>query len=129
MSGGAAEGLRMNSWQDGERANQMRARQRNEWIEAMKDRWESDSGATSIYACECNAGECVSTIVLTRAEYEGVRASGTRFVIATNHENPELDHVIVESNRFAVIEKLPGETAWAAREADPRRTPFSSSGS
>jgi hypothetical protein len=118
----------MKSWQDEERANQMRARQRNEWIEAMMDRWESNS-ATTIYACECNAGECESTIALTRAEYEGVRASGTRFVIRTNHENPEFDHVIVENSRFAVIEKLPGETAWAAREADPRRTPFSSSGS
>jgi hypothetical protein len=117
----------MNSWQAQDRANQLHARQRNEWIEAMRDRWGWGS-ATTLYACECNAGECESTIALTRAEYERVRASGTCFVIATNHENPD-DHVVVETNGFAVIEKLPGETAWAAREADPRRTPFSSRGS
>jgi hypothetical protein len=117
-----------NSWQDEEGANQLRFRERNEWIEAMTDRWGWAS-ALSIYVCECNAGECESTVTLTRAEYEQVRASGTRFVIAANHENPELDQVIVEGGRFAVIEKLPGATAWAAREADPRQTPFSSSGS
>ena len=118
----------MTSWQDEEEANQLRARQRNEWIEEMTDRWGSASAMT-VYACECNAGECESTITLTRAEYEQVRAGGTHFVIAANHENPELDQVIVEGTRFAVIEKLPGAMAWAAREADPRWTPFSSSGS
>jgi hypothetical protein len=58
---------------------------------------------------------------VTRHEYEGVRASGVRFVIALNHENPEIDLVISENERFATVEKFYGVAARIARAADPRR--------
>lgn len=73
------------------------------------------------YVCECSAPDCKSTISLTRSEYEWVRADGRRFVICANHENPELDRVIVETKTFGIIEMLPGGPAQTAGETDPRR--------
>jgi len=42
-------------------------------------------------------------------------------VIALNHENPEIDLVISENERFATVEKFYGVAARIARAADPRR--------
>jgi hypothetical protein len=45
----------------------------------------------STYLCECGDERCTAPIRLTRVEYEAVRAYPTRFALALNHENPEID--------------------------------------
>jgi hypothetical protein len=39
----------------------------------------------------------------------------------SDHENPEIDLVISENERFAAVEKLMGMPARIARAANPRR--------
>ena len=56
---------------------------------------------------------------MTRQEYEAVRAVAVRFAIALNHENPEIDRVLFENERFATVEKFFG--AGIARSTNPRR--------
>jgi hypothetical protein len=58
---------------------------------------------------------------LTRAEDEAARGEAVRFAIALNHENPEIDRIITENERFATIEKFSGSAAMIARASDPRR--------
>jgi hypothetical protein len=38
-----------------------------------------------------------------------------------NHENPQIDSVLAENERFATVEKIAGLGATIARLTDPRR--------
>jgi hypothetical protein len=111
----------MNDYRREEAINETRSRQTNEWIEAANDRFGAKN-AMDEYRCECSDGMCASVVSLTRIEYEAVRADGVRFFIAPHHENPELDGLIVEHDRYSIVAKLPGEPAEIARSSDPRRT-------
>ena len=88
----------------------------NEWIECAS---ESLGIGTRIHTfrCECGDARCDRAIELTRPEYESVRAHATRFAIVLNHENPETDRVVAEHERYAVVEKLVGETSKEARRS------------
>jgi hypothetical protein len=95
------------------------ARERNEWIEQAHDSL-GDNGPTYEFVCECSDSRCTSTIGLSRSDYEEIRAHSVRFVIAPNHENPELDRIVQESESFTVVEKLPGEPARIAHASYQR---------
>jgi len=71
------------------------------------------------FLCECGDGECVEKVSLTREEYEGVREDGAQFVIAIGHEIPEIEDVVLRTDRFLVVHKRP-EESQIARETDPR---------
>jgi hypothetical protein len=105
-------------WREQEVGNETRARDINEIEDAN---FEHPGGsATNRYVCECSDASCMATISLTQDEYEQVRAHGARFVIALDHENPELDLLVAEHEGFAVVRKLPGFPARLARASDPR---------
>lgn len=110
----------MSDYRREEAINETRSRQTNEWIEEANDRFGAEN-AMDEYQCECSNVMCASVVSLTRVEYEAVRADGTRFFIATHHENPELDGLIVEHDRYSIVVKLPGEPARIALHSDPRR--------
>jgi 3,4-dihydroxy-2-butanone 4-phosphate synthase len=110
----------MADWREEEVANELRSRDRNEWIETASTRYEAVRTLEE-YVCECSYRACASVLTLTRAEYEGVRADGTHFAIAINHENPEIDRVISENERFAVVEKFLAMPRRMAHDANPRR--------
>jgi len=57
-----------------------------------------------IYLCECSDRRCADPIGMTRPEYEAVPAVPVRFAIALDHENPEIDRVLIEKPRFATVE-------------------------
>ena len=73
------------------------------------------------YLCECSNRGCRDPIRLTRREYEAVRSVPTWFAITLNHQNPEIDRVLGENERFATVEKLPGVGERIARATDPRQ--------
>jgi hypothetical protein len=56
--------------------------------------------------CECGDPACLEPIAPTHAEYEAVRAYGSRFIVRPNHENPETAAVVSENERFAVVDVL-----------------------
>ena len=109
----------ISEWQREEVRNETRSRDVNESIEAATDILGAES-ATDTYLCECGDAECRDPISLSRPEYEAVRAQATWFAIAVNHENPELDRVVEENDRFTVVEKWLREAASIARCTDPR---------
>ncbi len=107
----------MSDWREEQVVNETRSREINEWIDESN---EEDSGdVSSPFLCECSDGACDSTIALTHLEYEEVRAHGTYFAIATDHESPDLDLMVSERFGFAIIRKLPGMPARLATASDP----------
>jgi 3,4-dihydroxy-2-butanone 4-phosphate synthase len=79
-----------------------------------------DEGLTDVYVCECGDATCVERIRLTRLEYEAVRDYSTRFAIAVDHENPEIDQLVTEGGRYSVVQKIAGRPARIARQMDQR---------
>lgn len=114
----------MSDWREQEVGNETRSREINEWINEWTDAPNDGSDAleASRYLCECSDGACESMIGLTRLEYEEVRAHGTHFVIAPDHESPDLDVLVSERIGFTIIRKLSGFPASFAMESDPRRS-------
>ncbi|HLA93639.1 MAG TPA: hypothetical protein VJO36_08900 [Actinomycetota bacterium] len=110
----------MSDWTDQEVRNEARSRDRNEWIEDIRGGAPDDEGVTEAYVCECGDGACRERISLTRPEYEAVRGYATRFAIAIDHENPEIDQVVSEGRRFSVVQKIAGRPARIARQTSLR---------
>jgi hypothetical protein len=69
--------------------------------------------------CECGSGECVAKLTLSLTDYEGVRAHPERFIVAPDHDTPEVERVIEKLARYWIVEKHE-EEATLARELDPR---------
>jgi hypothetical protein len=111
----------MPDWREDEARTQTIFREMNEWTEEDNDSRLGLERLMDAYLCECSDRRCTDPISLTRAEYEAVRAESVRFAIALDHENPEIDLVISENERFATVDKVIGVAARVAREADPRR--------
>ena len=109
----------MRDWREEEVGNEVRSRERNEWILRANDDFSAVHGSNE-YACECGYGSCTDVVTLTREEYEHVRLEPTHFAISPDHENPEFDLVVSQNERFAVIEKLTRIPRRIARDTDPR---------
>ena len=111
----------MADWRAQEAINQTIFREINEWTEDDTDGRDRLERAMDTYLCECGDPRCSDPIRLTRSEYEAIRSEPTRFALALNHENPEIDSLISENERFATIEKSFGDASRIARASDPRR--------
>lgn len=114
-------GLSRNSWEDSEARARTVFRIVNERIAELG----FDLDGRAAFVCECGNRECSRTIELTRAEYESVRAHARHFLLAPDHENPTVEIVIRDGDRFAVGETLVGRASRIPEETDPRlhRTP------
>jgi len=110
----------VSDWRAVEVGNETSSREINEWID--ESAWGSSAEGTHSYICECSDGACKATIALTHVEYEEVRAHGTHFAIARDHESPDLDLMVSERDQFTIVRKLPGLPARMATASDPRRS-------
>jgi hypothetical protein len=98
--------------------NEVLFRDVNERINEINRDMGFDEGADFI--CECGDGECTTPITMHLFEYEAVRAYPTRFAIFPGHEILDVEHVVEENERFAVVEKAPDAAAQIAIDHDPR---------
>jgi hypothetical protein len=96
-------------------------RDANEWISTKAVTANHPDGADH-FSCKCDDAACGEMVSLTRREYESVRASPTRFLIVADHEDPQVEHLISENARFAIVETLPGSPSRIALRSDPRAT-------
>ena len=111
----------MADWRAQEAVNETMFRDMNEWTVDDTDDRDGLERPMDTYLCECGDAGCSAPIRLTRSEYEGIRSEPTRFALALDHENPEIDSLITENERFATIEKSFGAPSRIARASDPRR--------
>jgi 5-bromo-4-chloroindolyl phosphate hydrolysis protein len=70
--------------------------------------------------CECGRLECDRVIAITIVEYESVRADPRQFAVARDHVTVDVERVVAETDRYAVVTKRPGTPAAVAIEEDPR---------
>lgn len=70
--------------------------------------------------CECGRLECDRVIAITLAEYESVRADPRQFAVTHDHVMADLERVVAETDRYAVVAKREGTPAAVAVEEDPR---------
>jgi hypothetical protein len=100
--------------------NEGRFRAANENLnEAAKDILAPGDGAPVPFLCECPRMECTAVVLLTLAEYEHARADGTRGFAALGHEDPEVERVVDQKDRFVMTEKF-GEAGEVHDDNDPR---------
>ncbi len=97
--------------------NEVLFRETNEAIE--RGQWPNDPVKQVRFRCECARLQCGEAVELTLVEYEQVRSSPRRFVIAPGHETPELETVVSRAPAYLVVEKqdTAGQIATAL---DPR---------
>jgi hypothetical protein len=99
--------------------NEATTRQINEDIErAYKDEPPPDHIRI---LCECGREDCDRVLAITLAEYEALRADPRRFAVAHGHVVADLEQVVAQTDRFAVVAKREGTPAEVAVEEDPRR--------
>jgi hypothetical protein len=79
-----------------------------------------DGPSMEEYLCECVDIECMERVRITTKEYERVRSDSFWFLVALGHVAPEIERVVEENERFAVVEKGPGERDIVVA-TDPRR--------
>src|SRR5689334_4497166 len=109
----------MADWRRQDAARQARRRDLNESIE---DRVTARGPQLRVneFFCECRDPHCTRRVGLSSSEYETVRAYPNHFLIAANHENPEVECVVTETKRFAIVQTLIGEPSKVALRTDPR---------
>jgi 5-bromo-4-chloroindolyl phosphate hydrolysis protein len=94
--------------------NQALWREVNERIRAVAETSEHME-----FLCECADLDCTETLNLTVAEYEHIRSSPVRFPIAIGHYFPQVENVVEENERYAVVQKR-GVAAEEAARLNPR---------
>jgi hypothetical protein len=101
-----------------EAARQCAMRDANEAAELVN--MAPGGGLRTALRCECGDPTCLAAVQLTHAEYEAVRAYGSRFLIERDHENPESSWVLCEDARFAVIDVVAGDARYQVLARNPR---------
>ncbi len=99
--------------------NEALFREVNERIRELNDAFDA-SGVRepTDFVCECSLEGCRDYVQLTLTEYEGVRSSSARFLVAPGHLwTPDNEREVERHDRYWVVEKL-----GAAREAAERET-------
>jgi hypothetical protein len=74
----------------------------NEEVREAHARPEDDKIA---FLCECADRSCTEKVRLTADEYRQVRADSNRYVVATGHVVPELEHVVERHGDYEVVQK------------------------
>jgi len=97
--------------------NEALFREVNESVRTLTD---DDGGTLHDFFCECADVDCTIRVKLTNSEYETARSEGRRFIVACGHELPGVERIIIETERFLLVEKTGGGGDEAAK-LDPRK--------
>jgi hypothetical protein len=97
--------------------NESLFREVNEAIAAGQ--WPGEEDAPIGFRCECARLGCNSLVEVAPRQYERVRASARRFVLAVGHELTEGERVVETHDDYVVVEKE-GEAGLVAEATDPR---------
>lgn len=108
----------MDSWRDAEARRRGAFREVNERIHDLGETFEVEGHGA--FVCECGNAGCIDPVSVPREEYEDVRSHGRRFVIAPDHENPDVEVVVRNGGAYAITETFVGEASRIAEEMDPR---------
>jgi len=89
----------------------------NERIAESAQRFEADS---TQFVCECADPSCTERVEATLDEYEAVRADGATFMLASGHEQKDIERVVSDRGRFNVVEKVQRTVRETVKRLNPR---------
>jgi len=69
--------------------------------------------------CECGKVGCSTTLTLTITEYDETHEQQDRFVVASGHEDPQIERVVRRKEHYLVVDKF-GEAESIAEEEGRR---------
>jgi hypothetical protein len=98
--------------------NEAASREINERIE---EAYQGEPPANRIdIVCECARMTCDAAIDITLDEYVHARKDARHFVILREHFVGDIERIVFENDRFAVVAKREGAPAEIARDENPR---------
>jgi hypothetical protein len=98
--------------------NEVASRELNEEIEAA---YEGAPGSNRFdMVCECALEMCDRSIDITMDEYLLVRSDLRQFAVVPEHFIGDIERIVYENARFAVVAKREGTPADVARDGNPR---------
>jgi hypothetical protein len=92
----------------------------NEGIAEASERFESDEAE---FLCECGDAHCTHRIEVSLDEYENVRSHPRRFLVKRGHDLPEVEDVVQQRRRYAIVEKVDRVAAAIVRRLNPMPRP------
>lgn len=72
--------------------------------------------------CECGEPGCNTMLTLTIGEYDEAHGQRDRFIVAVEHEDPQIERVVVRRDRYLVVDKF-GEAEQIAVKEEQRGDP------
>ncbi len=99
--------------------NEALFREVNERVHDVAGALRDGTGWSYEYLCECSNTDCTFRIELSRSEYEGVRSEPTQFVVRPEHFIPEVETLVTENERYAIVRKT-GDAGEYVEQLDPR---------
>ena len=94
----------------------------NEEIEGLNRGMAEVSDRTLHITCECGDLQCAAPLPVPIDDYERIRAESALFFIQPGHEIPQVETVVENSPRFAVVRKDPGAPQQIAEASDRRNS-------
>ena len=89
--------------------------------EKIQEAYQGEPPANRIdIVCECARMTCDAAIDITLDEYEDAREDALRFVIFPGHFVGDIERIVYENDRFAVVAKREGVPAEVAIEEKPQ---------
>jgi hypothetical protein len=85
--------------------NEERFRVINARLEADLRSLPSDGEALD-FICECGHTSCTEPVRLSPEEFRAVRERTDQFAVRLGHEIPDVEEVVEEHDRYAVVRKL-----------------------
>jgi hypothetical protein len=86
-------------------ANEAIARQVNEQVEQLGQRWNAPGEPLEIL-CECSLADCTQRLHVSIADYNAVRENDTRFMLVDDHVVDEIERRVGHAGDATVVEKL-----------------------
>jgi hypothetical protein len=80
--------------------------------------WPGEEDSRTAFRCECARLDCNCMVSLTPRDYQHVRASPRRFLVAPGHEVREIETVVETGDGYVVVEKR-DEAGRLAEAGDP----------
>jgi hypothetical protein len=86
-------------------ANEAAYRGINERIRRYEEQEDHGHGEPMTFLCECAEGACIDRIQIDLEDYRRVRQDARRFIIAPEHDAPEIEWVVERHAGYWVVEK------------------------
>jgi hypothetical protein len=108
----------MSSQEERMAKNEAASKELNEKIE---EAYQGEPPANRIdIVCECARKTCDAAIDITLEEYKHVRMDPRQFAVVPEHFIGNIEWIVYENDRFAVVAKREGMPADVARDENPR---------